>query len=429
MFRREPRTPKGLLQVAGELQHICDAPAPVPDLEPVRNQMSELISRSSAAHSGEGIQGIIDTHVDSFIADWLQDMLRWHHAALNVLDRLDEKLAPYFAQFAVLNIDERGKLAEIEGVTTHVWGRVSKPDAPYLDPIRDPTVTQSRVPREAVPVDPGATRLLPLVPPGLWVIHGNLSQILGRTWGKALTWVVLLAAAGVDIATFYQVLILVMNVPAPVVWGAVVGFTAVALALAHQAGTQANAAVNPGNVVVGAKATAWACFATWLLLGVTAFIVRFVVQSANQDASSMFIVDGQPQTIGIDSQTTSQHLSALLFLVLYLATGLIAGLAGFGQPDPEGRLWSRAVRKRSRASRRYASSQSDLATAMQLAESIKRMRERRTAAWAMAQLQCGCAAVRLKQEARLMIQEVRNSPPPTEPPPVRTADTDEGATS
>src|SRR5262249_26828705 len=159
---------------------------------------------------------------------------------LKVLDRLDERLAPYLAQFAVLNTDERGKLAEIEGVTTHVLDRVSKPDTPHLDPIRDPIVIHSRVPREAAPVDPGPTRLLPLVPPGLRVIHGNLSQVLGRSWGQALAWVVLLAAAGVDIATFYQVLVLVMNVPAPVVWGAVVGFTAVALALAHQAGTQAN---------------------------------------------------------------------------------------------------------------------------------------------------------------------------------------------
>jgi hypothetical protein len=139
MFRREPHTPKGLLQVAGELQHIRGELVPTLDLEPVRNQMSELIGLFSAVHSDEEIQEIqrtIDNYVDSFIADWLQDMLGRHHAALNTLDRLDEQVAPYLAQFAVLNTDECGKLAEIEGVAAHVWDRVSKPDTPLIDPIR-----------------------------------------------------------------------------------------------------------------------------------------------------------------------------------------------------------------------------------------------------------------------------------------------------
>jgi hypothetical protein len=164
----------------------------------------------------------------------------------------------------------------------------------------------------------------------------------------------------------------------------------------------------------------------WLLLGITAFIVRFVIQSADYGGGSTFNADSQAQTIGLDSQAASQHMSALLFLVLYLATGLFAGLAGFHQPSPEARLWSRAVRKRSRASRRYANSQSDLATAQRLADSIAHERERRTTT---VQFQCVSAAIRLKQEARLMIHAVRNTPPPTEPLLIPTADIDEGATS
>src|SRR5262249_45111706 len=144
-----------------------------------------------------------------------------------------------------------------------------------------------------------------------------------------------------------------------------------------------------------------------------------------------FNVDGQAQSVDLTGQTMSQHLAALLFLVLYLATGMIAGLAGFHQPNPAARLWRRALRKRSRASRRYAETQSHLATALQLAASIRSERERRTTAWTVAQPQIGSAAIRLKQEALGMIDAARKPPPPTgvpltEPGPNPPAGTDEG---
>jgi hypothetical protein len=136
MFRREPRTPKGLRQVAGGLQHIHDEPIPRLDLESVRKEMSRLIGQLSAVHSDEDIQKTINKYVDSFIHDWLREMLRWHHAALHALDLLDTQLARYLVQFAELNTDERGKLAEIEGVAAHIWDRVGEPDVPHIDPIR-----------------------------------------------------------------------------------------------------------------------------------------------------------------------------------------------------------------------------------------------------------------------------------------------------
>jgi hypothetical protein len=259
------------------------------------------------------------------------------------------------------------------------------------------------------------SRLRPsLLRPGPRIILGDPSQLLGWSWGQVVAWVVLLAAAGVDVAMFYQVLVLVMNAPEPVVWGAVVGFTAVALALAHRAGTQAREATNPRNEA-GARLTASMCFTIWLVLGITAFIVRYMVQAAGDGGGSVFIVDGQQQPIGADSQTTSQHLSALLFLVLYLATGMVSGLAGWLRPNPAARKWKKALRKRSRASRRVADSDEKLAFARQLAASIASQRERRMAVWADAQRRCNSATVQLKAEARLMIEEARRQLLPAPP--------------
>lgn len=226
-------------------------------------------------------------------------------------------------------------------------------------------MTQPRVPRPPEPVDPGGPGRRPLLLPGRRIILGDPSQVLGRSWGQLVAWLVLVAGAGVDVATFYQVLILVMNAPEEVVWGAVIGFTAIALALAHRVGTLAGDAANPRNMV-GAKVTAWVCFAIWLTLGITGFLVRLLIQGADAGGGSMFMVDGQP--VDVRSETTSQYLSALLFLVLYLATGMVSGLAGYIRPNPAARLWKRALRKRTRASRRYADSQSRLATARKLAE-------------------------------------------------------------
>src|SRR6476619_4059373 len=75
---------------------------------------------------------------------------------------------------------------------------------------------------------------------GRGTVHGDLSQMAAPTrMSGLLYYAVLLVAAGIDIATFYQVLALVMrNVPDEVVWLGVVGFTVTALSLAHTIGVR-----------------------------------------------------------------------------------------------------------------------------------------------------------------------------------------------
>ena len=249
------------------------------------------------------------------------------------------------------------------------------------------------------------------------VIHGDLSQIAGQPWTHALLYLVVAAAAGVDIVTFHQVLLLAMNETEWMLWLAVVGFTVVALALGHYTGAQAKHATNPRNVA-GARATAWICFAVWLLLGATAFVFRFVVAEPVDTGASVFQVDGVEQSAAGSDGTETQYMSALLFLSLYIGTGTISGLAGFIRHSADAKQYNRAVNRRTQIARRHARSKSVLASANQLDTAINRVRDRREDQWTNVEAQCTDAARRLKQEARLYLLAIRGPEGPTQELPV-----------
>lgn len=245
------------------------------------------------------------------------------------------------------------------------------------------------------------------------VIHGNLAQIAGQPWTHALFWFVLIAAAGVDVVTFHQVLLLAMNETEVFLWAAVVGFTVVALTLAHYMGVQARHATNPRNVA-GARVIGWICLGVWLLLGVTAFWFRYIVAQPVDSGASMFVVDGAEQTsASATGGAQAQHMSAVLFLTLYIGTGTISGLAGFVRHNVDAKQYNRAVSRRTQVARRHAHSKSVLASARQLWEAINRVRDRRNEQWANVEAQCSDAARRLKQEARLYLLAVRGPEAPT----------------
>lgn len=235
------------------------------------------------------------------------------------------------------------------------------------------------------------------------VVHGDVSQIASRSKLSAGMWLVVIAAGGVDVVTFYQVLALVLDVPEWMVWVSVVGFAAVALTLAHYAGLQARQVTNPRNLT-GAFIAGWIFAGTWLMLGVAAFVVRFVVSLPSSAGGSSFVVDGAAQqTLADSADATSQRLSALLFMVLYIATGTVAALHGYFRQEPAVRQYGRAVVRRSGMARRHARSVSELRFAEQTLRSIERTRQRREESWQRTQQQCQAAAHRLKHETRLLL--------------------------
>lgn len=235
------------------------------------------------------------------------------------------------------------------------------------------------------------------------VIAGNLAEIVGRPWTEAIFWVVVLAAGAVDIATFYQVLVVVLNAPEWLVWAAVIGFVAVVLTLAHHTGLYIRLAVGPRHVTA-ATTMAWTFGIGWLLLGLVAFGVRFTVTQPLSSDASTFSGDGvTPQSFGA-ADTTAQHVTALLFLAFYVATGIITGLAGgYARPDPNAKLFGRAVDQRSTAVRRHAATQRRFGRIVHLAEALDEAYARSDKGLATAEKESVAAAERLKREIRLRI--------------------------
>jgi hypothetical protein len=252
-------------------------------------------------------------------------------------------------------------------------------------------------------------------------LHGDLSQMTQRPFNGALYLGVLLVAAGIDIATFYQVLALVMkNVPDQVVWLGVVGFTATALALAHTIGVRIRERKDTGDHALGASV--WLCAIVWLFVGITAFVVRMVGTVPSASGGTTIIEDGRavaPAITGADSPM----LAALLFLALYTATGTLAGVAGYLRHNTAAKAYRTSLRTRTVASKQAAQTVADVTLARQTKVALDEERQRREEAWVKTQEEWAAIARRLKQEARLRLAAAAQDPTTTDAyfiPPLRT---------
>jgi hypothetical protein len=240
---------------------------------------------------------------------------------------------------------------------------------------------------------------------GSTVIHEDLSQIGGRVRLSIALWVVLFLAGATDVATFHQVMALVIDATDGLVWLITMGFTVVALWLIHLAGINARRSSSGRNPHWSTQ-IALGTFAVWLLLGILAFAVRYTVDPN-------FISSGDDiQTTGADvtnaAATASdphRHLAAFMFLALYIGTGIIAGAAGFLAPNPAARQYNRTLARRGRASRKAAESGAWVARLVRTTESVDQAR-RRIADMAEHRHQDGAdAGGQLKQEIRLQLRK------------------------
>ncbi|GAA0216786.1 hypothetical protein GCM10010492_13290 [Saccharothrix mutabilis subsp. mutabilis] len=259
---------------------------------------------------------------------------------------------------------------------------------------------------------PGVVRRRP-------VIHGDPSQIVGPPWTAGLYYFVLLAAAGVDVVTFHQVLMAAVDEEEVFLWVMVVGFTVVCLALSHTVGQQARQAVATRHVV-GARTTALLCLVGWVALGLAAFVFRWNYAGADVASSIPIVIDGRESVGDADAGARERHLSAMLFLSLYVATGLVSGVAGYLRHNPAARQYARALSRRSKAAAKQARIESRLTAATELAEAVERVRRQREADWAALEGRCRSAVEKLKNETRLALLE--KAGPPRLPAPDRGED-------
>jgi len=227
----------------------------------------------------------------------------------------------------------------------------------------------------------------------------NAIDIAGRAPLHIVYWLVLVAAASVDAATFYQVVALVMRTAPYLVYTVVGGFTVVALALAHSVGDQARQRIEKHLPAV-TSATAWILAVVWLGMGIAAFIVRYVAPGSN---SYSYVSDSGAGS----GSSTSPALGAFMFLTLYLATGSVAAIAGYKRPHPAIRHYRRAKRAEARAVEKLAHSRHALAAAEELVAMIDVLEKRREASFTAAMDRCRSVADRLKIEASLRIDARR----------------------
>ena len=245
-------------------------------------------------------------------------------------------------------------------------------------------------------------------------VHGDLSQMAARPMNGILYFGVLAVAAGIDIATFYQVLALVMkNVPDEVVWLGVVGFTVTALSLAHTMGVRMRERADSGERAIS-SGSAWLVFVIWLFVGVTAFIVRLVAAQPTAAGGTTTIVEEGEQVTAPVSNSDNPLLAALLFLALYLATGTVAAIAGYLRHNTAAKQYAITLRSRAAAAKQAASSVADLTLAQQTKVALDEERRRRAEGWEKAQEEWHAIARRLKQEARLRLAAAAQDPSTTD---------------
>ncbi|GAB2568278.1 hypothetical protein Aab01nite_43660 [Paractinoplanes abujensis] len=187
--------------------------------------------------------------------------------------------------------------------------------------------------------------------PNRWSYQGS-ADLGGATVGDLAHKGALLMAAAADAAAFSAVVSLIMSDHQLwEVWLIVLGLTVIALALAHFAGRIArDDAAAHGRV-------RWhvvlVCGIPWLLLGLAAVWVRMRIA---------------PNTGGLlngsSGQVDNRMPNALLFLVLYVASGMVAGIGEFLTRNPLRNAYRNLMKTYQKAQRKLARTQPPFERAM-----------------------------------------------------------------
>ncbi|MDQ7803293.1 hypothetical protein Q5425_06100 [Amycolatopsis sp. A133] len=205
------------------------------------------------------------------------------------------------------------------------------------------------------------------------VIRGDASLIVGLPPTTGLQYLVLLAAAAVDVVAFNQVLTQALDEYEWALWGFVGGFTVVCLALSHTAGKNWKEA-SVQRHAPNANRIATVCAGVWLALGLAAFAFRLFYAVPVNGTTAEY--DDPAQAPAADVPLQANLLPAILFLVLYLGTGVLSGAGAYKLHNPAARQWARAVAKRSRAAARLADLEAGLLAAERFADQVTAMRKR-----------------------------------------------------
>jgi hypothetical protein len=189
--------------------------------------------------------------------------------------------------------------------------------------------------------------------------HSDPSLLAGRS-GASLFYLVAVALAAVaDFAAFYQVMERVLrNLSNQWLIVLVIGFTAMALTLAHYLGVflrdrQAGARWHHPILLP-------ACAVLWTALGVMAFWVRWKVSGDSQGST----LPSASDTLTVPQANFQSTLpGAAMFAAFYFATGAAAITGSYLSHNPLHRAFRRTVRAHEAAIRKQAAGARDVADA------------------------------------------------------------------
>lgn len=230
---------------------------------------------------------------------------------------------------------------------------------------------------------------------GKAVGHADPGEIVGRSAGEHAHAVVLAITACADLAIFNQVLSLVMPLAEEwLVWLAVAGFTACSLTLAHFAGRSIrDAHMGHGRADRG---LIWTLTGAWLVLGAAAFAVRLLVAEQGRAASTAEIVGG-----------------AILFLVLYVGSGAVAGAGAYLARNPLRDRFRKAQRDHRSALKALRRSQAPYERAVSVLQLHLRTRAREEANYSAARVLRTGYAEEMKYYTGILIAEHLQDPSAT----------------
>jgi hypothetical protein len=234
--------------------------------------------------------------------------------------------------------------------------------------------------------------------------YTDSGEIVGRGPGEYVWGVLLAVTACADLAVFHQTLSILMELStAEIVWLAVAGFTACSLTLAHMAG-RLHRDIEVGYGAWG-RAPRAALVIVWLLLGLAAFTVRLLIEYTSGG--------GDAAVAGAGSDPGRAWGGALLFLVLYLGSGLVAACGAYHTRNPLRDRYHKAVRSVRTAQKRLQRSQPPYERAVNVLQLQVRNRQGEEANYTAARE----LRIAYAQEARslvgLLVAQHLQSPPAT----------------
>ncbi len=171
--------------------------------------------------------------------------------------------------------------------------------------------------------------------------YADPTLLAGRPRGSSIYVLALVVAAAADIAAFYQVVEVALNLSQTMGTVLVVGFTGVTLALAHFIGRMLRDRRAGAKWVQGLMIAVVAII--WLALGGLAYWVRL----KSGGGSGGFALPGT-QSSGSGS-TQGTPAAAAMFAGLYAATGAVAAIGAYFTHNPLHAAFAQSIREHRRA--------------------------------------------------------------------------------